>query len=44
MWQEREVCIQDFGGKFTGKGPLARHRYRLDDKIKMDLNDTVCRI
>jgi hypothetical protein len=38
MWQEWEMCIQDLGGKSTGKGPLARHRYRLDDKINIDLN------
>jgi hypothetical protein len=41
MWQEWETCIQDFGGETTGKGPLARHRNRSDDKIKLDLNDIV---
>jgi len=41
MWQEWETCIQDFGGKSIEKGPLARHRYRSEYKIKMDLNDTV---
>lgn len=36
-----ETCIQDFGGISIEKGPLARHRYRSEYKIKMDLNDTV---
>jgi hypothetical protein len=37
----KDVCIQDLGGKSTGKGPFARHRYRMGDKIKTDLNNTV---
>jgi hypothetical protein len=41
MWQEWETCIQDSGGETTGKGPLARHRNRSNDKIKLDLNDIV---
>jgi hypothetical protein len=41
MWPEWQTCIQDFGGKSTGKGPLARYRHRSDDKIKLDFNDII---
>jgi len=34
-----ERCIQGFGGKPSGKRPLARLEHRWENKIKIDLSE-----
>jgi len=35
-------CIKGFGGKTEGNRPLWRSRFRLEDNIKMDLQEVGC--
>ena len=36
---DEERCIQGFGGSPDGKRPFGRHRPRLEDNIKTDLQE-----
>jgi len=34
-----EKCIQNFGRRSEGKGPLTRRSHRWEDNIKLDLRE-----
>jgi hypothetical protein len=42
MYDEEERCIQGLVGKPEGKRPLGRPRYRLEDNIKMNVQEVEC--
>ena len=42
MWGENRGVYRVLVGKPEGKRPLGRFRYRLEDNIKMDLQEVGC--